>query len=559
MIEEQVVSAQECREEIQTVDFGKDAFGWLEVELTGKGGEEVELAIGEVIRDGRINRDPGGFRCFRKMNLILREGTHTYRFEIPPHVAPNPALPKCYPPEEAGGEIAPFRYAEIRGYSGAFKAVRHAVFAPFDDNAADFRCSDERLNRIWEFCKYSIKATTAFGMYVDGERERLPYEGDAYINQLGHFCCDAGYDMARRTIEYFFGHPTWPTEWRLITVLLARDYALYSGDEESIRRWMPELKEKLLLNHAGTDLLIRGTQEVRDIVDWPVGERDGYEFGEVNLVPNCYHYGALLAMYELSREEWYLRRAAEVKQAIRGSMLKNGLFVDHPGSTHTSLHSAMFAIRFGVADAAEYPALVSVIRSRGMACSVYGAQFLLEACYRCGLADHALALMVGGGLRSWRNMLDKGATITMEAWDDSLKPNQDWNHAWGAAPANIIPRGLCGIRPLSPGFGMFDHPVAGGAGNARYSALRRYRTAGGVGPYHCYFRANTGAACSETSTSISNCLLRLRSSTGSFCSGVRLSAAFVEPLLRMPWTQRCSVECEMSYSSLISRAGLPFS
>ena len=191
-------------------------------------------------------------------------------------------------------------------------------------------------------------------------------------------------------------------------------------------------------------------------MDWPVGERDGYEFGEVNLVPNCYHYGALLAMYELSREEWYLRRAAEVKQAIRGSMLKNGLFVDHPGSTHTSLHSAMFAIRFGVADAAEYPALVSVIRSRGMACSVYGAQFLLEACYRCGLADHALALMVGGGLRSWRNMLDKGATITMEAWDDSLKPNQDWNHAWGAAPANIIPRGLCGIRPLSPGFGMFD-------------------------------------------------------------------------------------------------------
>ena len=142
--------------------------------------------------------------------------------------------------------------------------------------------------------------------------------------------------------------------------------------------------------------------------------------------------------------------------ALIGSMLKNGLFVDHPGSTHTSLHSAMFAIRFGVADAAEYPALVSVIRSGGMACSVYGAQFLLEACYRCGLADHALALMAGGGLRSWQNMLDKGATITMEAWDDSLKPNQDWNHAWGAAPANIIPRGLCGIRPLSPGFGMFD-------------------------------------------------------------------------------------------------------
>ena len=28
----------------------------------------------------------------------------------------------------------------------------------------------------------------------------------------------------------------------------------------------------------------------------------------------------------------------------------------------------------------------------------------------------------------------------------------DWNHAWGAAPANIIPRWLMGIRPLEPGF-----------------------------------------------------------------------------------------------------------
>lgn len=52
-------------------------------------------------------------------------------------------------------------------------------------------------------------------------------------------------------------------------------------------------------------------------------------------------------------------------------------------------------------------------------------------------------------------MLDKGATIAMEAWDDSFKPNQDWNHPWGAAPGNIIVRYLCGVRPLEPGFRKF--------------------------------------------------------------------------------------------------------
>ena len=49
-------------------------------------------------------------------------------------------------------------------------------------------------------------------------------------------------------------------------------------------------------------------------------------------------------------------------------------------------------------------------------------------------------------------MIRVGSTITLEAWDNKFKPNQDWNHAWGAAPANIIPRKLMGIEPIAPGF-----------------------------------------------------------------------------------------------------------
>ena len=90
------------------------------------------------------------------------------------------------------------------------------------------------------------------------------------------------------------------------------------------------------------------------------------------------------------------------------------------------------------------------------------------------------------------------------------------------------------VRVGALGLGVFEHPVAGRLGNAQDPALRRYRAAAGVGPYHACFRANTGAACSETSTSISSCLSRFRNSISSFSSGVRLSAAFVEPLLRIP-------------------------
>ena len=118
---------------------------------------------------------------------------------------------------------------------------------------------------------------------------------------------------------------------------------------------------------------------------------------------------------------------------------------------------------------------------------------------------------------------------------------------------------VAGDRIRTLGFGMPGHPVAGGAGNARYPASRRYRVAGGVGPYHACLRANTGAACSETSTSISNCRSRLPGSTGSFRPGVRLSAARAEPLSRMPRTRRRGVDHAMSCPALISRDGLPLS
>jgi hypothetical protein len=49
-------------------------------------------------------------------------------------------------------------------------------------------------------------------------------------------------------------------------------------------------------------------------------------------------------------------------------------------------------------------------------------------------------------------MVESGTTITWEAWDQKYKPNQDWNHAWGAAPANLLPRYVLGVRPLAPGW-----------------------------------------------------------------------------------------------------------
>ena len=98
-----------------------------------------------------------------------------------------------------------------------------------------------------------------------------------------------------------------------------------------------------------------------------------------------------------------------------------------------------------------------------MACSVYASQYLLESLYEAGEDKAALELMRSTGDRSWWNMIQSGSTITLEAWDIKFKPNLDWNHAWGAVPANMITRGFWGIVPLTPGFGKAQvKPQTGG-------------------------------------------------------------------------------------------------
>jgi alpha-L-rhamnosidase len=365
------------------------------------------------------------------------------------------------------------------------------VHYPFDDSASSFQCSDHILNAVWNLCKYSIKATTFCGVYVDGDRERIPYEGDAYINQLCHYCVDREYSLARYTHEYLLQHPTWPTEWQLHSVMMAWADYLYTGEITSLEAFYDDLCVKTLMGLGREDRLISTETEfcnrdfeerlhlyhpnyifdhgLRDLVDWPPGsftdggqgERDNHEMLPVNTVVNAFHCHALRLMSRVAQalgstddQERFSIQADLVYNSINRLLFDHtrGIYVDGEGSKHSSLHSNMFMLAFDLVPDDRRASVVSFVKSRGMACSVYGAQYLLEALYRNGEDQYALELMTAQHDRSWWNMIQCGSTITMEAWDLKYKNNLDWNHAWGAAPANIIPRFVLGVRPLKPGF-----------------------------------------------------------------------------------------------------------
>ncbi len=463
------------------VDFGRAAYGTLALTLeTDNDNQAVEIHLGEK-RTGpdTIDRNPGGTIRYRKLDLPLRKGRHEYLIELP-RQSYGIRMPQHLP------EVLPFRYCEINRSPSPLDSttvVQLAAFYRFQDDNSDFSSSSQVLNRVWDLCKYSIKATTALGIYIDGDRERLPYEADAYINQLGHYAVDREYALGRYSHEYLLFHPTWPTEWTLHSVLMAWADYLYTGDAESITRYYEDLRAKTLIDLAGDDGLIVssritpktldaihlgagfkvGPRGFRDIVDWPPGETDGYEFKEVNTVVNAFHYQSLTLMQKIAAalkkdhdSRLFADRANRVRSAINEKLTdpKTGVYVDGEGSAHSSLHANMFPLALGLVPAERKAAVAQFVKSKGMACSVYGSQWLLEALYEAGEDEQGLRLMTDTATdRSWPHMIDPvGTTITLEAWDIKYKPNLDWNHAWGAAPANIIPRKLMGIEPLEPGF-----------------------------------------------------------------------------------------------------------
>jgi alpha-L-rhamnosidase len=470
------------------IDFGKAGFGRLRLTLGGeKESDTVTIHLGEAQSKGRIDRNPGGTIRYSVYRLVIKKGWNNYTVMITPdkrNTGPQAVLLPEYT-----GEVTPFRYCEIENYPGKLtreQVVRETVFYPFKEEESEFSCSDTVLNRVWEMCKYSIKATSFLGIYVDGDRERIPYEADALINQLGHYGVAREYSMARYSHEYLINKPTWPTEWIMQSVLMAWNDYVYTGNMESLGHFYTDLKAKTLLALEGEDGLIstktgKVTPDVlgsihfkgnlRDIVDWPQkgilglgkneeGETDGFVFQDVNTVVNAYHYRSLVLMGKMAAvsgnttdKAFYEGQAEKVKKAFNEKLLdrKQGIYVDGIGTGHASLHGNMFPLAFGLVPEKNIQKVTDFIRSRGMACSVYGSQFLLDAVYDTNDAEYGLQLLASTAERSWYNMIREGSTISMEAWDNKYKPNQDWNHAWGAAPANLIPRKLMGIEPLEPG------------------------------------------------------------------------------------------------------------
>ncbi len=479
LVEQDPVSIKKLPDGGYLLDFGRVAFGNLL--LAPKPGSTADLTVrfGEDLLDGRIDPHPPGTVRYSVVKARLDGSSEVI---APPRNIRNSTPPAVLTPPQ-WGVVTPFRWVEIDGWPGKLRqgeVKRRAFFdSTWNGHAANFRSSSTMLDRVWALCHYSIEAATFAGVFVDGNRERRSYEADAYISQLGYYAGDPNSQMERDTFERLMQYPTWPTEWAPHMVFIAYADWMQTGDKEWLAQHYDYLKTKTLENRAGPDGLIRSTPEQMqhsDVVDWPPDERDGYVFTPVNTVVNAFHLRAIEDMRQLALAlgkqhdaEVYAQRYRTTLAAFERVLFnpKTGLYRDGIGTDHSSIHANLFPLAFGLVPEEDRAHVAGWLAEQGMKCSVYAAQYLLEGLFENGQSTAAVDLMIAPGDRSWRHMVDSGATITWEAWDERYKPNLDWTHAWGAAPANLLPRFVLGVQVSKPGWGeALIQPHPGGLGFA---------------------------------------------------------------------------------------------
>ncbi len=174
---------------IRVLDFGQNIAGYLEFKVKGKVGQELRLTCGEILDEyGRVDlsgiQETRPSKGWSRLGLVKKLLTN----KVSGETAPTPRQEIRF--ICSGGEdhyktsfaVFGFRYAQVTGDVAVcpedFTAI--AVYSDMEETGS-FACSDERINRLVENTKWSMK-----GNFLDiptdcPTRERLGWTGDAQI------------------------------------------------------------------------------------------------------------------------------------------------------------------------------------------------------------------------------------------------------------------------------------------------------------------------------------------------------------------------------------------
>ena len=347
-----------------------------------------------------------------------------------------------------------------------------------------FRCSDERLNRIWDVSARTLELTTR-ELYIEGvKRDRWTWSGDARQSYLMGYYLFGESELARDTLFYQRGgdpvvmHINQIMDYTFYWFLSVREYYLYTGD----RLFLEQIYDRMvsLMDFVIGRLDANGRPHDRPgdwmFIDWAPEKL--HNTGGVTSLEQMLFVEALEALAEVSETigrgdvAAYRSRAAKLRAEIvplfwnaKKGALMHLLKDDGTLDAQLTRYPNMFGLAWGYFDDAQRESVLKNVIFNKAVMKIqtpYMRFYELEALCRLNLRRRVL-----DDVRTyWGGMLDEGATSFWELYNPDEKGDTKYAmymrpfgkslcHAWGASPLYLFGRYVLGVEPTRPGFSEY--------------------------------------------------------------------------------------------------------
>jgi len=342
------------------------------------------------------------------------------------------------------------------------------------DYVGNFRCSDDRLNQIWQTGAYTVHLNMQDYIYDGIKRDRLVWMGD--MNPEIRVICSVfnDCDCVEKSLDFVRTHTPLPamingiSAYSLWWIISQYDWYRYRGRREYLQEQQTYLAA--LLRQLSEYVDADGTEKLPEwrFLDWPT-----------NGHPEAIHAGLQgLLNWGMIAGEKLARSLNDSDTAKLCAETSGKLRRQNPDGGNSKPAAAMKALG-GIADARQLNREV-LANEPLTGVSTFFGYYMMEA--------RALAGDLAGAVDTirqyWGGMLDVGATTFWEdfdlAWlkragriDEVPTPDKvdihaaygnfcytglrhSFCHGWAGGPTAWLSNHLLGVRPVEPGFKVAD-------------------------------------------------------------------------------------------------------
>lgn len=333
------------------------------------------------------------------------------------------------------------------------KAVKYRETGVDTDFAGSFECNDEDFNILWRRGARTAYLCMRDHFYDCPDRERVGFWGDG-TPELNHcfYVFDSrshqlAQDLVRRKLQPKFypgQHLEFLGEYGLWF------YYLHTGDLESLAAVYEPTKTFLLetyqFGHPGTWF------------DW------GVECKDTAVIETCFWYQDVATLRKIALATGHEAdlplldaKLAEVKSSFDARYWRGKFYQSDQVKTPDDRANAM-AVNAGLAGPEKWESLYTEVLGRTTNASCFFDRWVFEALCTMGKPDQALLRMVG----RYRTMIESSVTTLWEHYDrwwasrrNCFDDASSLNHGWNP-PAIVLPQNIVGVRPLEPGWRVFE-------------------------------------------------------------------------------------------------------